>query len=146
MVQTKEEIAIKRKEWYLKNKDKNKGKIAIKNKEYRLENKGKIAIKNKEYYVENHKELMINKWKKRGLKSEIYGAIYDYYKGVLNCERCSVTLTTGKLCKTRKCMDHCHQTGLFRDVICLSCNSSLPEQKSNPCKSSANTLEVVKEV
>ena len=169
MVQTKEERAIYQKTYRLKNKEKsaieskayrlkNKGKLAIKRKASYLKNKEKYAInskayrlknreKLKEFYIENHKKLMIKKWKKRGLISEIYGAIYDYYNGVLNCERCSVTLTTGENCKTRKCLDHCHQTGLFRDVICHSCNASLPKQTEfNPCKPSANKLEVIKEV
>tara|TARA_R110000824_G_scaffold102588_1_gene244041 strand:+ start:3742 stop:4251 length:510 start_codon:yes stop_codon:yes gene_type:complete len=169
MVQTKEERAIYQKTYYLKNKEKiclqkkiynlenkeeraiyerkkylkNKDKISIKSKEYRLENREKIT----ENRLSNHKKITIDSWKRQGLKSEIYGAIYDYYNGVLNCERCGVTLTTGERCKTQKHMDHCHQTGLFRNVVCMSCNSSLPKQTEfNPCKPFANTLEVVKEV
>tara|TARA_R110000744_G_C19027970_1_gene525044 strand:- start:64 stop:540 length:477 start_codon:yes stop_codon:yes gene_type:complete len=158
MVQTKEERAIKKREWYLKNKEKiskegkefyidNRDKICLQKKIHYINNREKICLQKKIYRSENHKICTINRWKKQGLKSEIYSAIYDYYNGVLNCERCGVTLTTGERCKTTKCMDHCHESGMFRDVICNSCNASLPRQTEfNPCKPSANTLEVVKEV
>ena len=37
--------------------------------------------------------------------------------------KCNVLLTTDKTpTPTRKCMDHCHETGLFRFILCNKCN------------------------
>ena len=38
-------------------------------------------------------------------------------------------------------MDHDHETGEFRAIICLSCNSSLPKQIKNK-KKIINNIEI----
>ena len=152
MVQTDEEKVAYRKAYNLKNKDKitlrnkqyhidNREKICLQKKNYRSKNKERIYLHNKQYNSNNPKICAISRWKSRGLKSEIYGAIYDYYKAVVTCELCGVLLTTGKRCKTTKCLDHDHCTGLFRNVVCHSCNSSLPQQKPNFGILSSNTQD-----
>jgi hypothetical protein len=47
---------------------------------------------------------------------------------------CDVKLTTGRCGGSRKCLDHCHITGKFRNIICHVCNTtnkSLIHQKYN---------------
>ena len=60
-------------------------------------------------------------WKKKGIlltdQFKTYDELYDYYISVNNCEECGVSFDT---CK--KCLDHDHKTGYFRDVLCNSCN------------------------
>jgi hypothetical protein len=60
-------------------------------------------------------------WKKSGvllpLLFETYDELYNYFLSVDNCEECGISFT-----ECRKCLDHCHNTGLFRNVLCNSCN------------------------
>ncbi len=94
--------------------------------------------KNKEYkknWVENnHMKVTINKWKLRGLnsddyESDDYESIYYLVMSTENCEGCGCKLTDNKpRTSTSRCMDHDHETGLFRAVLCLVCNSKQPRQ------------------
>jgi len=97
--------------------------------EYRKANKEKIAAQKNAYmreYMkdpENIKKNRLSVWKKRGVISEDFDALYDLYLNTTHCMGCSIALTkTGK--KTRKCLDHCHETGKFRHILCHSCNIS----------------------
>lgn len=66
-------------------------------------------------------------WKRNGLNMENFEEIYEIYMITTHCDICEVELTDGKkFTKTTKCMDHSHITGEFRNVLCMSCNSSLP--------------------
>ena len=73
-----------------------------------------------------HNRDTIYNWKKRGLietDGYTYQSIYEKYMSCVKCESCEVGLTIDKKRKsTTKCMDHCHQSGIFRDIICHSCN------------------------
>ena len=122
MPQTEEQKA-RRKELDFINRD----KIREQKNAWYLENKDKTAVYNKEYKLKNHKKLTITRWKSRGLISDDYDALYDYYISVKNCEICCVELTSGEKCKTRRAMDHDHKTGLFRNVLCDGCNLNLKE-------------------
>eukprot|EP01046_Picozoa_sp_COSAG06_P063022 COSAG06_NODE_14459_length_1154_cov_40.144076_2_plen_138_part_00 len=62
-------------------------------------------------------------WKKRGLQHNDIDALYDKYMNTTNCELCNVKLCMGSKGPNRKCMDHCHITGNFRNIICHKCNS-----------------------
>ena len=106
MVMTKEEKAKYKKEYYEKNKE----KILLQKKEYFQTEKGKINNK-------------INEWKSNGLICENrdeYEYIYDRWLNSESCEepKCNKEYTK----ENKKCMDHCHITGLFRNVLCNSCN------------------------
>ena len=65
-------------------------------------------------------------WKGRGVKEYGYtfDELYEYYKECNNCEVCgkSIFITTKQQHDT-KCLDHCHETGCFRWVLCHSCNT-----------------------
>ena len=62
-----------------------------------------------------------SQWKKKGViltdKFKTYDELYDYYLSINNCELCNISFGEGK-----KCLDHDHKTGLFRNVVCNSCN------------------------
>lgn len=85
---------------------------------------------------EGKMKCKINKWKGRsrlqnpnhkGLicdSREEYEYIYWYWFYSERCEECNKEYTI----KNWKCMDHCHDTGLFRNILCNSCNLNL---KSN---------------
>tara|TARA_R110002072_G_scaffold286733_1_gene451847 strand:- start:43 stop:477 length:435 start_codon:yes stop_codon:yes gene_type:complete len=73
---------------------------------------------------EKHKKCFnICQWKNTGLICETrdeYEYIYDRW---LNSERCEEPKCNKEYSKeNKKCMDHCHLTGLFRNILCNSCN------------------------
>ena len=94
-------------------------------KEYRIQyekdNKEKIKAYMKKYrqtptYKKNN---MICKWKRRGLICDNYLELYDKYLLAEYCDICN-----NKFKSTfDRCMDHDHETGLFRQFLCRSCNN-----------------------
>ena len=99
------------------------------NKEYYLNNKEKFKQyqeDNKEYikeYRKTDKGLKINRlscWKSRGLISEDYDKIYERFILTEECDNCGIELNQDF--NTKKCMDHSHTTGQFRNILCNLCN------------------------
>ncbi len=130
-------MVFDRKEYYKKYNEKNKEKHKKNKQKYYIKNKQKIDEKNKEYR-DSHKESFteykrewkktevgkksdtISSWKRRGLKlfGYTYEEVYDYYLDCHKCEVCDKDIS-GR----QKCMDHSHDTGIFRWVLCKSCNT-----------------------
>ena len=124
------------KQYYQDNKEKlkqqtkqynqdNKEKIKQRTKQYEQDNKEKIKQYKKVYYEtpEGKMHNKINGWKNRGLVCDNYEQLYYHYLKTSYCDFCKVELTTDKYnTATTKCMDHCHETGLFRNILCNSCN------------------------
>ena len=151
MPQTKEERKAYRKAYYEKNKEeiiaKNKAyrernieatrataKAYMKtyretNKErkkaYYEKNKEKIKAYNKVYdqTPAGKKARRTRIWKSRGVICDDFDALYEQYINTLLCEECEVELTEDKvITPTTRCLDHCHETHLFRNVLCNACN------------------------
>ncbi len=127
----KEENKEYQRQYYLKNKQ----KLLDKQKKYNNDNKEKINEKMKKYYNENKKDRLeysktengrkscrINNWKNRGVISDDYDKLYDYYLSIDNCENCGIELCEGIYGNNKKCLDHDHETGLFRNILCNTCN------------------------
>jgi len=159
IVVKKEESRLYQKEWYEKNKEKrikqmkehyeeNKEKYKEQQKEHYEKNKEKIKERHKEHYEKNKeyfkqyskeynqtekgiKSNRISKWKCRGLICDNYDALYEHYLKTAYCDACKVELTYDKrTTATTKCMDHCHETGLFRNILCNLCNIKRGQNKS----------------
>ena len=108
-------------EYYKKNKEKILERVKI----YSDNNKERRAERMKEYYqTPNRKKIsLITCWKKRGLVSTDYNLLYDNYLASTNCEECGIEYGKfGDGTATHRCMDHCHETGLFRNYLCNICN------------------------
>lgn len=114
----KEKLSEYAKKRYRENKEKNK--------EYYEKNKETIKLKQKEYNKTDVriKFNKINSWKINGFKHtpEQFDAIYAKYKDATECELCSAPIIDGGN-KNRKCADHHHSSGCFRNVVCPKCNS-----------------------
>jgi len=63
------------------------------------------------------KSMRISSWKKQGLISNDYNKIYDLYINTTNCDLCKTDLS-----KVKKCLEHNHNTGEFRNIVCNRCN------------------------
>jgi len=68
------------------------------------------------WYKNNPDKSRMNKWKRRGVKGDLQ-AIHDRWEQATNCEVCGVSFEGVK-----KCMDHDHTSGEFRQILCASCN------------------------
>ena len=64
------------------------------------------------------KSQTIKNWKKRGVISTDYNKLYENYINNKNCEICKCEYSDFN----KKCLDHSHITGEFKNYICNSCN------------------------
>jgi hypothetical protein len=91
----------------------------LRNNEYRKQNPDKVKQYRKNAYKSNTK----SKWKQRGLILDDFENIWNRYINTDKCDTCSVLLEGRGA--NQKCMDHDHITGLFRNVLCKSCNCKI---------------------
>ncbi len=94
-------------------------------KQYRQKNKEKRKQYNKEYREsEKGKKInRINNWKNYGVVHHNFDELYEKYINTEYCELCSVKLTEDKRhTPTTRCLDHCHETGEVRNIVCNACN------------------------
>tara|TARA_R110000787_G_scaffold60797_1_gene137877 strand:+ start:288 stop:680 length:393 start_codon:yes stop_codon:yes gene_type:complete len=112
----REKILADKKAYYQKNK--------AKKAEYRKLNKEKIIECRKKYLqTEQGKKInRIGNWKSKGVISDDFDALYEIYMNINNCENCDIELVNGSGGTNKKHLDHDHNGGLFRNVLCGTCN------------------------
>jgi len=86
----------------------------------------------REWVKKNPDKAAITKWKQYGLVGD-YQAIYKRYEATKNCDLCGIELFGRG--GNKKCMEHCHKTGEFRNVVCSRCNCA----KTDRTKQKTNT-------
>ena len=69
-------------------------------------------------YTEQQKRIIIKNWKMRGLIYHDCDDLFEVYRKTLNCQHCNKEFRN----KTDRCLDHNHETGLFRKIVCQRCN------------------------
>ena len=94
-----------------------KGKIT--RKKYQQSDKGKDASRKYRQSEKGKKFFTINNWKRRGIICDDYDKIYEEYINTTECKLCNMTFKDS----TDRCLDHDHETGLIRNIICRPCNT-----------------------
>lgn len=95
-----------------------KNKWASENKEYVASYNLKYRGTPKKYNEKLKKGVQISSWKKRmNPPNEGWEKVFNEYKDTTECFYCGCCLIDKK-----KNLDHCHDTGEIRAVICSSCN------------------------
>ena len=61
---------------------------------------------------------IIYMWKKQGLVHNDYKGLYEQYINNHNCQFCGTEYKS----RRDRCLDHEHDTGLFRMFLCQKCN------------------------
>ena len=136
IVVKKEKQRLRHKQYYEKNKqqisqqqkqryEENKEQISQRYKEYYNQNKEQISQQQKQYNKtpERVKARRIKDWKRLGVICDDMDGLYEHYIKTTHCDECEVELTYDTITTaTTKCLDHCHETGMFRNILCHSCN------------------------
>lgn len=69
-------------------------------------------------------------WRRQGVifaSKEEEQSFYLLFINTPNCESCGLKFDNNYF-NQQRCLDHCHNSGLVRNILCRSCNSSLPKQ------------------
>ena len=72
-------------------------------------------------------KIKVSMWKFKGLISDDYESVYNRWLVSERCENCNKPYTV----KNCKCMDHCHDTGVFRNILCNPCNVNKNESNTS---------------
>lgn len=87
---------------------------------WRDSRKDDTSLKAKEVRKTPHGHMMmiINGWKAKGVIHDDLKGLYDIYIKTEKCDVCNNTFVNSK----DRCLDHDHETGLFRQFLCQDCN------------------------
>jgi len=58
-------------------------------------------------------------WKARGVIYHSIDELYEVYINTMNCQHCNKEFKNSM----DRCLDHDHNTGLFRKIVCRNCNN-----------------------
>jgi hypothetical protein len=110
----------KKKEEIKEYRQEHKEEKAVYNKKYKKDNKEKIKEQQKKYdqTPAGKKRNTFAQWKERGLIHPDYDELYTRCLSTTICEVCRKEFENSY----DRCMDHDHETGLFRQFLCRRCN------------------------
>ncbi len=72
-----------------------------------------------------HKRFTKYNWKRHGLITDNFEEIYERYIYCKECDLCGKVFPNTK----DRHMEHCHETGEFRNIVCSSCNQRKSDVK-----------------
>ena len=80
------------------------------------------------HHYKYHKTSSICEWKRLGVISNDFNKLYEHHMNINNCQLCKVEFNKDIMME-RRCLDHDHKTGLYRQTICHKCNIQFDKQK-----------------
>ena len=106
-------------QYYQKNKEKIINRVKEYKVEYNQKNKEAISLQKKEYHStpKGIKVQTISNWRQRGVIGDLE-QLYILYINTDKCMYCEKSFADS----VDRCLDHDHETGLYRAVLCRSCN------------------------
>ena len=66
-----------------------------------------------------YKQLTMSNWRARGLIYHNIDELYEVYINTMSCQHCNKEFKKSN----DRCLDHDHSTGIFRKIICRTCNN-----------------------
>ena len=125
------------KEYYRKNRDKIRKRSAeyyeankdhVSKRDSTPEAKARKAEWQREYRRQNREHVQTRE------AAHKYGITYEQaseLRSITNCQICADELSRGK---NQFAIDHCHETGQVRGVLCANCNKGLGMFKDDPLR------------
>lgn len=117
------------KEYGKKQYQKNKERRKEQNKEWYKNNKEKQKGHKREYY-QNNKEH-INKYRREYRYKERYNLTLEQIDEMLIKQNHKCLICGTSLMETRRCVDHSHESGKIRGILCDLCNKGLGQFRDN---------------
>lgn len=77
-----------------------------------------MEIKNKYYGTPRYKSKTIYNWKGRGIVHDDFDALFEEYIATTACQHCHTPFKS----TLDRCIDHNHDTGQVRLIVCHKCN------------------------
>lgn len=123
----REQVNATNRKWASRNKE----QVAAKNREWQEKNKAYVLAKAKEYNARDDVRERKRDWvicKRYGIDLEFFDSMVASQEG--KCKCCNTAF--GLLRGSRPCVDHCHETGRVRGILCLRCNWLLGHAHDQP--------------
>lgn len=117
-----------RKEWYEKNKE----RLRAKQRAYYAVNAEKRKEYAAKYREQNGHDIGLKK-RIDFIRSQYGVEMEEYLKMYAECSgKCTICKVLEEDMGHRMCVDHCHETGKVRGLLCKRCNAGLGQFKDNP--------------
>lgn len=108
-----------------------KEKIKEKKRLFQLENPDKRYLANKKYQEQNKEKIRF--WLKKSRLKRMYGITIEDYDCIFNKQqgKCACCGILNENLTKELSVDHCHETGKIRGLLCHNCNTALGLIKDN---------------
>jgi hypothetical protein len=113
-------------------REKNPERAAEADRAYRAKNREKLVATSQRHYWDNRDHHLEQSWLRR-LKAK--GLTPDQYAALLEAQghRCAICLAVEPMRGRRRMyVDHDHQTGLVRGLLCQRCNTAIGLMRDDP--------------